>query len=212
MIGLLYGCSTFHTMKLNLCFIRRDIPSKKQWSCSLIYSLNVVLHQRPIFCISWSEHPLNDKHSLPHSEENVCQWGQSVFPIICGSLTVQLLFLSWFVYHCLWHQNVGHDYCGVLGQRMQRDTLSQRLYRAVFFFLLACWYMQTPFHPFFFLSSFSMVLGAIIMCNTGAVQLSCCIFPEMSFLKNVMSPMQNWTVCFDWLYDCFTVYSLTRNR
>ncbi len=51
--------------KLNFCFMFLDIPAEKHASSSRMYSLNVALRHRPIFCISLSLYPDSDKALAP---------------------------------------------------------------------------------------------------------------------------------------------------
>ena len=69
--------------------------------------------------------------------------------------------------------------------------------RPWFFFPFACWWTQTPFHPFFWLYNFNIALYVSIMYSSLANLERSFIWPNLSCLKNRQSSYLNWLVCVD---------------
>ena len=74
------------------------------------------------------------------------------------------------------------------------------------------WWMQTPFQPFFWLSSLSVALAAFIRFVSDADRDNCRSTPVSSFWKKVTSSILNCTVRLEFSRVAFVVYSPTRNR
>ena len=74
------------------------------------------------------------------------------------------------------------------------------------------WWMQTPFQPFFWLSSFNVALCAARRSASDADRGNCRRIPFLLVLKNVMSSILNCTVRFELFRVALVVYSPTRNK
>ena len=85
-------------------------------------------------------------------------------------------------------------------------------YRAKEFLAIGLVINETPFHPFFWLSSFIVAPSAVAMRDGAALRGRHLSFPYSFVLKNVMSSYLNWTVCFVLLHVPFIVYSPMRRR
>ncbi len=75
---------------------------------------------------------------------------------------------------------------------------------------LASWCTQTPFHPFFWLSSFSIALSAVLIRDAGAFHGRHTRVPRLFFWRKLHPPI--WTglfvlICSVFLLLCIPLYA-----
>jgi hypothetical protein len=188
-----------------------------------MYSLNVAPFQRPIFCICVSEYPDKANAFAPPLQRE-CVLTRSIgiprvegyINMVAASFNDLLMSSPHTSYRLpLWKNADSRVFPSVSWFRRcsvrQASALTGQLKGSPF----ASWCTQTPFHPFFWLSSFSVALSAVSTRASKALLGRQTSVPILFFLKNLTSSNLNCTVCFDYFaLFCFpfTVYSPMHSR
>ena len=91
--------------KLRVLFMAVDVPLEKHASSSRIYSMNVALHQRPIFIISLSKYPDKDGSFTPPLRMEWVSMHSIDMPFLAGywspvAAHFKFSWISWSVTSC----------------------------------------------------------------------------------------------------------------